>query len=522
MPSEMVNGGPRPRTVPWFVVAVAIVTMTWIVGNPRSSGPDEPSHMVTSAALVRGETSGSPNPVDPATRLMRVPAMVGEPNPACWAFVPAETPACAADVELDTEVVDAPTTSYNYPPFGLVLPGLASFVPWAEGYAYLARALSAAVPVVLVGASLAMLAARRRELAAAALLALTPIAWFTFGIVNPSAMAIGGGLALAAGCLLLPEGVRRAELLAVAGWLAILLPRRDGPLWTATVVIVTCATLGVRPSYLWRALPHWARIVVAVSAPIPLVQVLLRGDTGFNVALAAAVLAIPAYEALLVLWSRWPGRDQRLALVMGLALAGAAGFAVVLLTRPGGYDATLLGLVVGNTGDHLVQLVGVLGWLNAPVPMAGVLLFWIVFGGLLAVAAIERPRSAIAPLAGLGIAIVLAWALELGQGASYGDYWQGRYSMPLAVVFPLLAAWRTGRTELGVLVLPTVAAWWVVLNLGFFAAQRRWAVGVDGTWYVWRWDTWDAPLPPLLLLAAHAAATGWLAWSVATTAGSRS
>ena len=519
MPSELVTGEPRPRTIRSLVVAVAVVAVCWIIGNPRSSGPDEPSHMVASAALVRGDTSGSPNPLDPATRLMTVPAMVGEPNPACWAFVPAETPACTLDTALRTDTVEAPTTSYNYPPFGLLLPGLASFVPWAGGYAYLARALSALVPVLLVGGSLALLAARHRMLATAALLGLTPIAWFTFGVVNPSAVAIAGGLALTTGCLLLPARVARADLLATAGWLAMTLPRRDGPLWAAVVVVLACLTLGVRPSELWRRLPRWAQVTVGVSAPIPLVLVVARGDTGFNVALAAAALAIPAFEALLVVWSRSPTRTHRAGIVTALSTAGLAGFALVLVTRPGGYDADVLRLVVGNTGDHLVQLVGVLGWLNAPVPTSGVILFWAAVGGLAAVAIIERPMSAVTPAAGIAAAIVLAWVLELGQGASYGNYWQGRYSMPLVVGLPALAAWRAGRTTLDALVTPVAAVWWAVLNLGFFAAQRRWAVGVDGTWYVWRWDTWDAPVPPILLLGAHALATAWLAVAVATRPG---
>jgi hypothetical protein len=520
MPSESVTGVPRPRTFLSFVLAVGVVTACWILGNPRSSGPDEPSHMVTSAALVRGETDGSPNPTDPATRLMTVPSMVGAPDPGCWAFFPDETPACTDDDALRTDTVDVPTTSFNYPPFGLVLPGLASFVPWPEGYAYLARALSALVPVLLVAGALAMLRERGRTLGVAALLGLTPIAWFTFGVVNPSALAIAGGLALATGCLTLPAGDARARLLTLAGWLAVVLPRRDGPLWAAVVVIIASATIDLRPSDLWRQLPRWARVTIAVSALVPLVQVVSRGDSAFNVALAAAVLAIPAYEALLIAWARWPGRDQRVALALSLTVAGAAGFGVVLLTRPGGYDANLLHLVVGNTGDHLVQLVGVLGWLSAPVPMSGVLLFWAALGGLAAVAVIERPRSAVAPVVGLSIAIVLAWVLELGQGSSYGSYWQGRYTMPLAVGLPLLAAWRSRPSNLDQLAVPMAVVSWVVLNLGFFAAQRRWAVGVDGTWYVWNWDTWDAPLPPAALLLAHAASTAWLTTSVVTRRGS--
>jgi len=50
-----------------------------------------------------------------------------------------------------------------------------------------------------------------------------------------------------------------------------------------------------------------------------------------NAVLAVAVLAIPAYEALLIVWARSRTSTHRLALVLGLALAGALGFAAVLV-----------------------------------------------------------------------------------------------------------------------------------------------------------------------------------------------
>lgn len=521
MASDQATDAPRRRLALTVTATVAVIAICWILGNPRSSGPDEPSHMVTSAGLVRGELTGDPNPADPATHLMTVPAMVGAPDPGCWAFVASETPACASGVPLSTDEVPAATTSYNYPPFGLVLPGVASLVSWPAGYAYLARALGALLPVFLLGGAITALADRHRSLAVAALAGLTPIAWFTLGVVNPSGLAISGGLALAAGCLLLPTARPRAELIATVAWIALTLARRDGPLWAAAVVIAVCITIDVRPSDLWRHLSRRSRVVIAVSAALPPIQVIARGDTFLNVALAGAVLGILVYEWLLDVWAKCTTVAARRRLLAALVAAAAAGFVAVLVMRPGGYDANVVRLVIGNTGDHLVQLVGVLGWLNAPVPTTAVLAFWATVGGLAAVALIERPRSALAGTATLAAVVVLAWLLEFGHGASYGEYWQGRYSMPLAVAVPLLLAWREHATSLDRLVGPLAMVWWGVANLGFFASQRRWAVGVDGSWYFWRWDVWGAPVPPALLLVVHAGATAWLARTLVRSEASR-
>jgi hypothetical protein len=48
--------------------------------------------------------------------------------------------------------------------------------------------------------------------------------------------------------------------------------------------------------------------------------------------------------------------------------------------------------------------------------------------------------------------------------------------------------------------------------------MRRWAVGIAGTMMPWRWDTYHSPLPPVLLLAVHLAASiGLWRWACALT-----
>lgn len=511
----------RPHIARWrdksglLVLAVVVTTLCWIVGNPRSSGPDEPSHMIASAALVRGDRTGrvNPDPNLPGTHLVEVPGMVGQPDPGCWAsqFDPSVPVACENTQPLSTTSRELPTTSYNYPPWAYVLPGLASFVPSAGGYAYLARLFSAAVPIALVAASLVALRRRRAVMAAAALLGLTPIAWFTFGFVSPSAPAIAGGLALWTG--LLVDRSRLATWLTVGGWAAVMLPRRDGPVWATVIVLACCLVTAARPLQLWRGLDRWARWTVIAIAPLPLLTPVINREFDSNMLLAFTPLVLIPVELLARWYDHMHTRTARAALVACSGVAAALVAIAMVLLAPGATHAETVRLVVANTGDHLRQLVGNLGWLSTPVPALAVFLFWALIGGLALVAVLEHRRSTLVYLAGLGGAIVIAWLLELGQGADYGNYWQGRYTMPLAVGLPLVLAWRPGGVDWLDDRLTATVAWggWVVSNIAFVAAQQRWGVGVNGTWNPFDWNTWGAPVLPWMLLLVHAGATAVLA-----------
>jgi hypothetical protein len=112
---------------------------------------------------------------------------------------------------------------------------------------------------------------------------------------------------------------------------------------------------------------------------------------------------------------------------------------------------------------------------------------------------------------------------ELYQGNESGTYWQGRYSLPLLIGVPLLLSADADRaaavasaflrridrfTSIGALLILNVAAW---------AAARRFGVGTLGSYLPWRWDTPIQPVPPLVVLFAHAVITIALAILVAFT-----
>ena len=503
---------------------VAAVIACFVLATPRSGGPDEPSHMVASAALVRGERVGAPHPTDPSLRVFRVPAMVGEPDPGCWALQPEVAVGCASLTNDSTVLVTSPTTSANYPPWTYVLPGLASFVPTPTAYAYLARLLMAAVPLCLVVGALLRVRSSNRGAGAAVLLGLTPIAWFSMSIVNPSAVAIAGGLALWT-ALLVPIGPqRRFDALLLAGWTATLVARRDGPLWALLIVSTACLTLSIRPWSLLRRNPTPLNWLFLGAAVVAIATTFVTGLSGVNLLISFAPIGLLLLDRAMSRYSGTADRTSQRRQLWGWMLVGALAVLAAVRVSPGGFSPSVWLLVAGNSGSHLRQLVGVLGWLDAPVPDLALFLFWIGLGALAALAFLDDSVIALRATAAVAAMVVTAWILEIGQGATYGQYWQGRYSMPFFVGIPLLLATRqgisrrsseglskvTGTDALSRLALPIGVIAWLVMNIGFIGALHRWGVGVGGTWAPQQWNTWEAPLHPVLLIVVHVAASAGL------------
>ena len=505
----------RPRDA-WIIGAIALVVLLHVLGSPRNVGPDEASHQVASAALVRGERTGTPVPGHSSVVTFVVPGMVGEPNPSCFAF-DVDMPVTCSVGPLTTDPHVAGTTSQHYPPYGLILPGLASFVPWAGGYAYLARILNALVPVALLSAALLTALRRKGRFVAMALVAgITPIAWFSMSITNPSAVATAAGAGLWVALLCTAQG-ERLPWLAAWSWAALMMVRRDGPFWVTLIVLVAAVAAARPPIWWWQRAVPAQRVVLVASWVLAMVSV--RTDTGsaFPLLLAATPLVLAvAHHGV-----RGAQRLPRGLLAAIVLLVGVMGAAAVVKLAPRSAGGGYIVKVVQATGEHLYQLVGRLGTLDAAAPLSSVILWWATVGALAGIALVVAPRHFRTALLLLGLVIVSAWVLEIGSGNRSGTYWQGRYSLPATIGLPMLLALgaapalprlREGAEQRVTLAL-AVATWWI-WNATFFAAQRRWAVGAGGSLLPWNWNTWSAPLPPVLILVAHGAASAFLMWTV--------
>src|SRR5690606_5097036 len=208
----------------------------------------------------------------------------------------------------------------------------------------------------------------------AIVLAVTPMAWFSFAVVNPSGIAAAGAIALWTGVLVRPGGTARAASagwLATAGWVALALPRRGGLIWAAVVLVFALAATG-RPLLAWlRSLPRPGLALVAASTLVAVVWGITRDSRSSQLSALAPLLVVAA-EAVRVRWSRAAGRAARLGLATAVAVAVGVAALFVLATRPGGLDWNHTARVIGESGNNLVEAIGVLGWLDVVLPWIAV------------------------------------------------------------------------------------------------------------------------------------------------------
>ena len=479
---------------------LAVVVGAQNLGTPRNAGPDEPAHVVRAAGLVRGEVFGTgldelsaaelaeldggaadianADPSNSSLGLFDVPAWVRGPSEECFAMTGATGDAAnygvfPASCARHMPPADTLSSAATYPVWSHLLPGAATLLVHNDGALWLARLFHGLVPLLLVAAALTrLLTAARIAAASAVLVALTPMTLFMFAVVNPSGVAIAGALAL---WVALDDVLaRRAapDWLLPAAFAALVLPRDDGVLWAALIVGVLLAVHRTAPLAAWRLLSLPARAVVA------------------------ATTAASALWALL------------------------AGGELVPVDRPA-TGIEFAEIVVQRTGRHLREAIGVLGWLDTELPES-VLYLWCLAAGLVVMIALaaRQQRRALGAAAALGLGIVAGWVLEIVQGRTAGLFWQGRYALPVLAGLVLLPGLSRGADRavgrLGAFVPGVVAV--VVWNGAFLQALRRWGVGRHGSVRPWAWDTYGAPMPVLLLIAAHVAASaglGYLVWRCA-------
>jgi Predicted membrane protein (DUF2142) len=493
-----------------LVVLVAGVILCWILLTPPGAGADEPGHLVRAGALAHGQLDGS-DIGSARYEGLDVPGTYRVPEPACYAHHPEVPVSCAPAAPVSDETVTLPSSAGEYPIWGHLPGGVLSRLPGLAPI-WWARIGAAAVATALVAGALWLVTPRRPLGAAALLVALTPMAWSVFANVNPSAMAISGGVALWAG--LLYSGARpvsSAAWLTAFGWAALALPRRDGLIWACVALVVALGYCGRTAAEWWRSLGGGPRFVVAASTLVA-VGWGFTNDSRVSRFVAAAPLIVVAGEVVRWLWrERVTTPRPRLVLLAAGAAIGGVATVVVLTQRPGGWDSDLASHIVGETGYNFIEAIGRLGWLDVPLPAASIALTCAAIGllGAASLAASAAPASWAAAV--LLTATASSWLFELFQGNTSGTYWQGRYSLPLLVGVPLL---------LGLARVPAIAASrvaccaggiaLVVLNVSAWAAARRWGVGNDGSMMPWDWDTIHSPLPPIVVLAALATLSGGL------------
>ncbi|HEX3089034.1 MAG TPA: DUF2142 domain-containing protein, partial [Ilumatobacteraceae bacterium] len=440
------------RSLMWLsaMCAFAIIGCTWAFAIGRYGGPDEPAHIIRAAAVAQGDLLGKPVAgFEQGYRQVTVPAPLGSGDPSCFRHDETIPASCAAITAGDSPVAVA-TSAGTAPPWYYAIVGVVARI-FSDG-----RGVSAyrMVSVLLCAIVLGYAFARCRRVAGAGwlLAALTPSAWFLFGVVGTS------GIEIALITLAVVEAIDRFHSPAP----------RTASLWRVMAPLSVCLLL--RPA----ALIDIAVVALVLYPTVP------RPLTRRCVAILTLPLA--AVFVATVAWSRWTGL-------------------VVDDTRTA--DSDPLWSAVRRSIDGIPttahQAVGALGWNEFFAPPV-VQLVWIA-GLVFAIYwVVTQGRDRWWHVKWIVAAIVLPTVLEVVLHRRIGEIWQGRYSIPFAMAGVLYAATtvspprRVMRGMIAVAALAEVVTLWHTL--------RRYMVGLDGSLTL-QHAAWQPPLNPWLLLTIN-------------------
>lgn len=393
----------------WLLIG--LLASAWSLSTPLFASPDEPAHVVKSAAVVRGELTGGtvrqPGTYFEVITEVEVPAYYADSFDwtSCFMTDLSATPECTQPFVADDTATEPMTTWMGrYPPLYYAIVGLPSLMVDGTAAVLGMRVVSAFLCAGLLALGLTALRATpwSRPLLAAGVLAITPTVLFFSGTVNSSGLEIAAGFAT--WCLLLPLAVTRGgpqtrqRLLLGAGAAVVLVNSRPGSALMAALIGGCLLIVATRD--LWRSL-------------------LAGGAWRMPVALAVLGGLVAA---------AW------LFLVDPLATLG--GIPVPAYESPGRVVADAF----ARTPRYLAEQLGVFGTLNLtahPVLLRvlGGTLGLLVLAGLL----LGRGTGRWLVLAVAVLAVFVPALAQIPDAADLGLIWQGRYSLPFAIGLPLVA-----------------------------------------------------------------------------------
>lgn len=400
--------GSRRLLLGLLVTGFVVVQLAWLLSVPPFRGIDEFDHAYRAAAVARGEYVP---PVTAATRgtgaFMSVPADIVEAaGPQCNALGYTTAVDCGPGSDLGDGMVSVASAAGRYHPAYYAVAGTAA-LPF-DGYTalYAMRLATIAICAALFGAAVwSLLRWSRGPLPVLGLLvATTPVLVYSTTIVASNGVEMTAALALwTAGWGLLRADKHRRGHLAVAtvGACVLVTVRSLGPLWTLLVVLALLLAAGPRRTVVARVreLARWRPAVVAFA---------LTAVVGL-----ASCAWILAMRSLTVSHSSASDTD------LGTRLA-TSGWATVV---------------------WILQSVAAFPTRNEPAPTVVYATALVALLALIVDAAVRARGRLLAVAAVVALAcLLIPFVISVATYASFGVAWQGRYTLPLAVGFPLLLA----------------------------------------------------------------------------------
>jgi len=405
----------------WALIAVGLSIGAWSVSTPFGAGPDEQSHVIQAAALVRGQFDGRQVEVNNYQFLVGREGIVEVPRwvidvpgmsfPVCVERRLTGLAGCVLIIYLAVPrsglpragiqgtVLTATQFSKN-PPLYYVIVGVPSLLATGTGALYGMRYTGALLDSVFIALGLFLLARYhpRRLTLLGAMVALSPMVLYISSVVSSSGMETAAGFAAWCGGLCVVERREIPRALAVLtslSFVILILSRPLSPIIAAVIVVVLATSIG------------WARS-----------RALLRGRS-FRPIWISMLIATMVAGLLLVM--------------VGIPSVLGAG------VKPRLSFIGSVWLTLRNTGNRLRDCIGKFS--VGSYALKWVVVVWTAaLVGLFAYGLAVSPRFRRAlPLLALAI-LAMPVVFESPQINTVGPYWQGRYWLPLAVGLPLVAS----------------------------------------------------------------------------------
>ena len=475
--------GLAPRSVFLAFFALTFIALAcWSFADPLVAAPDEQAHFIRAYAIDHGQLGHGGYTYNKALVEVSVPAAINftKAYPRCFQFRAAIPANCAPTWTRSTAMVRTTTYVGHYPPLYYLLVGVGSLFSAHVPGLYLMRLASSLVSAFMLALCAYTIArwSKRRALAAGVAVTLTPIVWFLAASVNPSGFEITTAIclwtALTIFALDYPENPPRG-LVAVIGGLAstLVLVRGLSPLFVVIIGAVVALLVGPRrlgALVRRRRDVQWAAAGVVVAALLAAAWILTQGT--LNIAPDGAKVDSS--------WSEWH----------------------------------IIRLVLRHVHGWIQQSVGVLGWLDTPMPQWFYNLWYLIVIGVVVTGfVVASRRGKVAVLAITALSLLVPIVLVTRQAHQLGIVWQGRDSMPLAVGVPILGAglWTRSRhaRSLQKNITTVIVALVTLLTLGsFYLNLRRYSVGRTGTrLFFWHHEAWSPPTGTIVTMVVYGVVT---------------
>lgn len=477
------------RTTLVYWVWAALFFSLWSLATPLWGAPDSVAHDLRAYGAAHGNLSPDPptgERVLGTTGVDHIPeGLVQSANTAsCYAFQPLVSAECITPIGDSKTLVDFDNPAGRYIPTYYAVTGLPSLVVPLTLSMGAERAAALLISSFFLAMALAAARTMRRPSLAmiGVVIGCSPQVLYLGGVVNPNsleitAMAAAGANSLAA--LMRPDSPITDTLLrrALLAGTALCVTRMISPVWLAIWLGVLLVAFGwvVARRLLERRMLPWTALPI-VACVINLVWTLSP---------AGAMSGTPAPVADVGLSEAWS-------------------------------------LAANRIDVGLSEVVGFFGWLDTTLSPRDYVFYTsaaIFLIGMFATYVDKRRFASIVTL--VAAAYFVPIAIQAAQWNSVGPVWQGRYTIPLLLLIPVMTAFVAAESDalsLKRIAVPTVAVTGLLAYVhirAYFAQLRRNVSGVEGGAFD---GGWEPPLTSevqfalfvLLVLLTWLALSRWL------------